>query len=737
MMKPSSLPLLLIAGIAGLPLASAQTAPAAVSETAATFRGETAEEIESLMARVADWQIAHPAKHRRNDWTMGALYVGMIRWASVAPDNRYMDWVLATGDSLNWRCSPKPRFHADEHCVGQMYLDAYKLFRRPAMLGDTKGTMDDVLINQPNVSTEWKWPQCVQRWNWCDSLFMAPPTLTRLYSMTGDERYLDWTLKEYKKTTDYLWDEENSLYFRDGSYFPPERGGKKLEKNGKKIFWARGNGWVFAGLANLIPDLPPDHPSRPYYVDIYRKMAASLVKIQQPDGSWHASLLDPASYPIAETSGTAFFTYGLAWGVNQGLLDRATYAPAIEKGWRRLVSCVHPDGKLGYVQPIGADPQKVTAEMTEVYGVGGFLLAGTEIRRMRLESMADRRTSHDLVNTESIPASKSVTLRLADLGFEPGAPVLVMDGATSVFLASQVSGDSLTIVAPLGARQTVRCVILQGAKLANVRRGYLEATACFGRHVPERKDDFAWENDRTAHRVYGPALQNTKGEHFSNGVDVWSKKVSVSVIDAWYRDGHYHNDKGQGMDQYDVNGTAGCGGTALLVNGALIHGKDWIAQRLIERGPARVVFELDYAPFPYDGAQVTETKRFTLERGSNFTQVTSRFKVSGAPQVKLAIGLLRHPGATGETKTGENFAALWEKAAKGNIGTGIALTGRKGEVTSVEGKDAKGRECTHLVLVTDIADGDTVNYRLGATWSEKRDFESAGEWFDEVAAQTR
>lgn len=711
----------------------------AVSATATTPPADAAmsdREIITLMSRVADWQIAHPSKHRRTDWTMGALYTGMFRWARLSPDNKYMEWVLATGDALKWECSPKPRFHADEHVVGQTYLDCFKLFRRPDMLAGTKKTMDDVVDNQPDIGTEWGVKGCTQRWNWCDALFMAPPTLTRLYSVTGDERYLDWALKEYKKTTGYLWDDENSLYFRDGSYFPPEKGGKKLEKNGKKVFWARGNGWVFAGLANLIPDLPADHASRDYYVGIFKKMAASLVKLQQPDGSWHASLLDPASYPIAETSGTAFFTYGLAWGVNQGLLDRATYLPAIEKGWARLASCVHPDGKLGYVQPIGADPQKVTADMTEVYGVGGFLLAGTEIWRMRVEGLATHRAEHALVNTETAPARKSVTLRLADIGLSANAPVLVLDGATSVILPSQVADGALTIVAPLGAKQTVRCVILQGEKLSGIGSGYVNAEPCFGRHVPERKDDFAWENDRTAHRVYGPALEHTKGEHFSNGIDVWSKKTGAPVIDAWYKSGHYHSDHGTGMDQYEVGGVAGCGGTALLVDGALIHGKDWTAQRLIESGPARVVFELDYAPFPYAGVKVVETKRFTLERFSNFTEVTSRFKVTGASKVTLAIALQLHTGLPVETKTGKNFAAAWERAPKasdGFIGTGITLVGdRPTRVTTIAGKDFQEHPLSQLALLTDIVDGDTVTYRLGATWSAKKDFTSADEWFAET-----
>jgi rhamnogalacturonyl hydrolase YesR len=111
-------------------------------------------------------------------------------------------------------------------------------------------------------------------------------------------------------------------------------------------------------------------------------MADKLATLQDSSGYWHASLLDPRSYPAPETSATAFYVYGLAWGIANGLLDRGTYLPVVQKGWEALVKAVHPDGKLGWVQPIGADPKKVTSDMTEVYGVGGFLLAGSEIYKM-------------------------------------------------------------------------------------------------------------------------------------------------------------------------------------------------------------------------------------------------------------------------------------------------------------------------------------------------------------------
>jgi len=173
-----------------------------------------------------------------------------------------------------------------------------------------------------------------------------------------------------------LYDKEEHLYFRDSNYF------NRREANGRKVFWSRGNGWVLAGIARVLESMPVDFQDRPKYVQLYREMAATLIMIQQDDGLWRSSLLDPNAFPTPEVSGTGFYCYGLAWGVNHALLDVATYQPAIVKAWRGMVGCVQLDGKLGYVQPIGAAPDKVSPDLTEIYGAGAFLLAGSEVYKM-------------------------------------------------------------------------------------------------------------------------------------------------------------------------------------------------------------------------------------------------------------------------------------------------------------------------------------------------------------------
>jgi hypothetical protein len=183
-------------------------------------------------------------------------------------------------------------------------------------------------------------------------------------------------VEHWWKTSAYLYDKDEHLYYRDSTYFG------KIESNGKKVFWGRGNGWVMAGMVRVLQYLPKNHPARPRFEQQYREMAAKIVTLQQPDGLWRASLLDPASYPLKETSGSGFYCYALTWGLNQGLLERATVEPVVLKTWAALVACLQSDGKLTHVQPVGADPKAFPEDSTEIYGVGALLLAGSEIYRL-------------------------------------------------------------------------------------------------------------------------------------------------------------------------------------------------------------------------------------------------------------------------------------------------------------------------------------------------------------------
>ena len=337
----------------------------------------------TAMERVADWQLEHPSQHDPTDWTQGAGYTGIMALAGISKDPRYRAAMVRMGEANEWKIG-KRIYHADDQAVGQTYAELYLQLRDPKMIASMRADFDQVHSQPREGELNFETPGKLDRWSWCDALFMAPPAWIRLYVATGEKRYLDLAVDHWWRTSDYLYDKDESLYFRDSTYFG------KREANGAKVFWSRGNGWVMGGLVRMLQYLPDNHPSRPRFEKQFKEMAARILACQQEDGLWRASLLDPASYPLKETSGSGFFTYALAWGVNEGLLERRKFEPAVRKAWSALVACVQGDGKLTHVQPIGADPQKFPDDSTEVYGVGAFLLAGSEIHRLAAKGAPGR-----------------------------------------------------------------------------------------------------------------------------------------------------------------------------------------------------------------------------------------------------------------------------------------------------------------------------------------------------------
>ena len=333
-------------------------------------------EVLAVMERVADWQLANPSKHKPTDWTQGAYYAGVMALDQISTSPRFREAMVRMGETNAWKLGPR-KYHADDQAVGQTYVELWQRAKEAKMITPLREHCDAILASPREFATlEFRQKGIGDLWSWCDALFMAPPAWIRLWAATGDQRYLDFAVTNWWRTSAYLYDTTEHLYYRDSTYFT------KREANGAKVFWSRGNGWVMGGLVRMLQYLPKDHPSRNRFETQFKEMAAKVLTCQQPDGLWRASLLDPASFPLQETSGSGFYTYALTWGINTGLLDRATYEPAVRKAWSALVGCVAPDGKLTHVQPIGADPKKFPADATEVYGVGAFLLAGSEVYRL-------------------------------------------------------------------------------------------------------------------------------------------------------------------------------------------------------------------------------------------------------------------------------------------------------------------------------------------------------------------
>jgi rhamnogalacturonyl hydrolase YesR len=354
----------------------------------------TRDDIAAAANLVADWQVRHMPEFHASDlanfqglrrysfggWLMGAMAIGMTEWGSIDGNDAYLDFITEQSELFDWSLETRV-FDADDYVIGQAYLELYDIDGR-ANLTPLLSRLDHLYENWPTVNKDFgpgcreMAVECRERWTWIDALFMGATVFVHAARVTGDDRYLEYGNHEFWASFDTFWDADERLLYRDLRYVPMR------DRDGHKIFWSRGNGWVFAAFARILPNLPEDHPDRGRYVANFRAMADRLVELQQADGTWTSSLTNPSLSPTPETSGSGFFTYGLAWGINSGLLDRETYFPVVEKAWSGLVSTVYADGRLGYVQPSGSSPQTVHKESTDVYGVGAFLLAASQVYRL-------------------------------------------------------------------------------------------------------------------------------------------------------------------------------------------------------------------------------------------------------------------------------------------------------------------------------------------------------------------
>lgn len=321
------------------------------------------------MQKVCDWQLSNPVtinEQNQNDWARAAFYAGVMATYRTTHNEKYLNAAMTWSESFDWHLAQRLR-HADDHAKGQTYLELYEIKKDPGMISDIRNTFDTLIMNSKPGREDW--------W-WCDALFMAPPVLAKLAAATDDPKYRSFLNAMFWDSYDFLYDKEAHLFYRDKSYFD-----KKTPK-GHKTFWARGNGWVMAGTVRVLQYLPKDDPQYSRYVTLLREMAAAVKKIQGKDGLWRPSLLDESEVPHPETSGSSFFCYAMAWGINNGILDKKEYLPVVLKAWKGLNHYVTDEGKLQWVQPIGAAPDKVTIDNYQEYGSGAFLLAGSELYKM-------------------------------------------------------------------------------------------------------------------------------------------------------------------------------------------------------------------------------------------------------------------------------------------------------------------------------------------------------------------
>ena len=342
----------------------------------------TPEAVGAAMRKVADSELAGSQQYftvvdraRNMDgriWTWSVLYAGYMAAADALNEARYRDAMEQVGKSYNWGLRSTQMPSGDDQSIAQMYLELYMKDRKPEQIAPIQAALDGILaVPRPEMGTQRR-----ITWWWCDALFMAPPVWARMYAATGDRKYINYLDEEWAKTSQLLYDPQAHLYSRDASYIT------RTEKNGQKMFWSRGEGWVMGGLARTLEVLPKDDPARAKYETQLKEMASALAKIQGPDGLWRAGLLDPAAYDQPEISGSSLITFGMAWGINNGILDRSVYGPVVTKAWDGMLKHIYADGRLGDIQQTGAEPTAFKPAASYNYGVGGFLMAGSEVYKM-------------------------------------------------------------------------------------------------------------------------------------------------------------------------------------------------------------------------------------------------------------------------------------------------------------------------------------------------------------------
>ncbi len=317
--------------------------------------------------------------YEANIWTRGIYFEGLMALHSIYPDNKYFDYAREWADKFKWgfRNDYTPTRNADNYCCAQTYIDLYRLCPEPHMLTKTKSCMN-MLVNTPQVDD----------WTWIDAIQMGMPVLAKLAKETGDKKYSEkaWDMYEWARNTlaGGLYNQKEGLWWRDADFVPPYK-----EPNGKNCYWSRGNGWVVAALVKVLEEIPADDPHRSVYEADLKAMCEALAKCQREDGFWNVSLHDESNFGGKETSGTALFVYGMAWGIRNGLLDKDKYMPIVTKAWNAIVNdAIHPNGYIGYVQGTGKEPkdgQPVSYDSRpdfDDFGTGCVLLAGSEVYKL-------------------------------------------------------------------------------------------------------------------------------------------------------------------------------------------------------------------------------------------------------------------------------------------------------------------------------------------------------------------
>jgi rhamnogalacturonyl hydrolase YesR len=323
--------------------------------------------VAEITNKVFHWQINHhPKSAWNNRWLNATLYNGITDIARAFNDDTYWEAALEWATHVEWKTGERA-FNADDYACAYTYLELYQRYGESYM---TASAIDAInTIRESDIRGR-------ELWSWSDALFMGPPVLAKLGTVTGDTSYYRMLNEKFWDAQNFLYDEEEHLFYRDAHYFGLR------DVRGNKVFWLRGNGWVAAGLVKILEDLPVADRRYHDYLVLYRQMMARIVTLQGSDGLWRTNLLTPEAYPEPETSGSALFCYALTWGVNQDILREEMYAAALVNCWEGLTSHIDENGKLKWVQGVAQRPGPVSEEHSEIYATGAFLMVAGEMYKL-------------------------------------------------------------------------------------------------------------------------------------------------------------------------------------------------------------------------------------------------------------------------------------------------------------------------------------------------------------------
>ncbi len=720
-------------------------------------------EVLDLIVKVNDYWQAHNTPYCRGFWDNAAYFTGNMeayKMTGKADYYQYSDkwcrhnqWKGAkSNDKKNWKYAWYGEgddfvLFGDWQICFQTYIDMYNLVPADYKVARAKEVMSYECASSDN-----------KFWWWADALYMVMPVMTKMYLLTGEEMYLDKLYENFLWSDSLMWDKDEQLYYRDGKYIWPK---VKTSCDGGKSFWARGDGWVLAGLAKVLADIPKDYKNRDIFVKRFQQLAEGVARVQQAGGYWSRSMLCEGDAPGPETSGTAFFCYGLEWGVNNGYLDKAKYGETIEKAWNYLRTvALQPDGSIGYVQPIGEkpDPTKTVNEKSQApFGTGAWLLAACE--RVRYVDGSTRaldvkpgqpgvaagakqkcitKTVKNPTATERQDVIELDAQAVFDqLGIAGGRQIVITDG-DQVEMPYQLTYDGKLLVQVFVAPKSSTTLYIYKGQPKQYRLD------CNGRFYPNREDDLVWENDKSAWRFYGPKMHN-KGV---SGFDTFTKNVTYPIQDQLYqneltsygvneqlkkkgRGGEwaqihrdlytYHRDKGQGMDAYTVGATLGAGAPALMEGNNLILPDVYEKAEILDNGPLRfTVKETMYAN--KDG--VIEQRLITQDRGTHMAKFQITYDKLAAAQ-PVCAGIVVHESQPEayviNKKTGYvaySDALDTPKGQNGQLYIGVLFPEKMKALKYLAASEKKAGGIGHVIGQTTYQPGQPFTYYAGSAWSK-------------------